>query len=387
LGHLVLLGPANSVHLQRWAEALAGRWRQVTLLTQHPPPPTGAQAWRPPSGIHLEVLPHVGGIGYVRNVPALRARLRALQPDLLHVHYASGYGTLARLARRAMALRRVPTLLSVWGSDVQAFADRSRWHAAWLRGNLRSADALAATSAALAQQVRAVWPEAPDIPLTPFGVDTLRFAPPSVAPTAAPAPLVIGTVKALAHVYGTDLLLEAFAKLVGPHRPGASLLPEVRLRLVGDGDMTDALRRKAEAMAISSLVDFMPAVPHGRVPDEMHRLDIYVAYSRAESFGVAVAEAMACGVPVVVSDVGGLPEVVGDAGCIVPGGRPDRLAEALMSLMLDISRRRALARAGRQRAVACWSWDTCLDRMVEAQAAVLARFGGPASTTDRGGSP
>jgi len=96
---------------------------------------------------------------------------------------------------------------------------------------------------------------------------------------------------------------------------------------------------------------------------------------------------MACGVPVVVSDVGGLPEVVGDAGCIVPGGRPDRLAEALMSLMLDISRRRALARAGRQRAVACWSWDTCLDRMVEAQAAVLARFGGPASTTDRGGSP
>ncbi|GAE70510.1 dolichol-phosphate mannosyltransferase [Cutibacterium acnes JCM 18909] len=36
-----------------------------------------------------------------------------MQPDIVNVHYATGYGLLARLAHID-----APTLLSVWGSDV-----------------------------------------------------------------------------------------------------------------------------------------------------------------------------------------------------------------------------------------------------------------------------
>ena len=67
-------------------------------------------------------------------------------------------------------------------------------------------------------------------------------------------------------------------------------------------------------------------MPHTSVPQELARLDIYVALSRmdSESFGVAIIEAGVAGRPVVVSDAGGLPEVTidGVTGLVVPREDP-----------------------------------------------------------------
>ena len=349
---VLLLAQANSVHTHRWVEALHARGHMVTLASQQDP-----RSWQPPAGVTLHRLPRTGMLGYFANVPAVRALIREVRPSLVHAHYASGYGTTAALARFR------PTLLSVWGSDVFEFPYQSRLKGALLRYNLRRADRLASTSHAMAEQLRRLAPELAPAFVTPFGVDTHRFRP---MEGTDPALITIGTVKTLDHTYGVDLLVRAFAELQrDADLLAASLVARLRLLLVGAGPARASLEALAEALCETGSVTFVGAVPHPAVPGWLNTLDVYVAASRAESFGVAALEASACGVPVVVSDVGGLPEVVdhGRTGLVVPAEDVGALAAALKRLVLNPRERRTMGDAGRSFVQERYDWERSIDTM------------------------
>ena len=163
---VALLGPANSIHLQRWAAALVQRGHAVAVVSQQ-----RCERALLPAGAEVLWLRHVGSLGYFRNAPELRRWLAQWRPDLLNAHYASGYGTTAALSGFH------PTLLSVWGSDVYDFPYEGALKGRLLRWNLRRATALASTSQAMARQVRRLTPERQEVAVTPFGVDLARFAP------------------------------------------------------------------------------------------------------------------------------------------------------------------------------------------------------------------
>ena len=341
---IALLGPANSIHLQRWAHALVQRGHALSVLSQH-----ACDRGLLPSAANVFMLPRSGTLGYFANAWRARELLTRWQPDVLNAHYASGYGTTAALC----GVR--PSLLSVWGSDVYDFPYESALKGRLIRGNLRRATAIASTSHAMARQVQRLTPERAEIAVTPFGVDLGRFAPDPSRRT--PGQLTIGIVKSLAPKYGIDLLLRAFAGL-----------PEsCRLLVVGDGPQRAELEALARDLGIAARTEFVGAAPHAEVPAWLHRFDVYAAPSRldSESFGVAVIEASACGLPVVVSDAGGLPEVVrdGETGLVVPRGDVPALQAALMRLVLDAALRERLGQAGRAHVEREYEWGHCVDLM------------------------
>jgi starch synthase len=94
----------------------------------------------------------------------------------------------------------------------------------------------------------------------------------------------------------------------------------------------------------------------------------FVCPSVYEPLGIVNLEAMACATAVVASRVGGIPEVVdgGVTGLLVPAEDPASLADALNMLLRDPGRADAMGCAGRERAVAEFSWDA-----VGAQTAAL----------------
>lgn len=361
---ILLLGPANSIHIERWFKALRTRGHKVTLATQHPPP-----GGTYPADADIHLLAFRGPSGYALNALQLRSIARSVSPDIMNVHYASGYGLTSALTRFS------PTVLSVWGSDVFDFPYESWLKGKLIRLNLRRADALASTSEIMARQViKLVGPLRVPLFVTPFGVDTEIFRP--IVGRRASEHITIGTVKALAHKYGIDTMMRAFALVRerGEVRR-LGLSQKMRLLIVGTGEQGEELKSLAYRLGIDTVTRFVGAVSHAEVPLLLNELDIYVAASRldSESFGVAVVEASSCGVPVIVSDVGGLPEVVenGRTGFVVGRDDPSMLAERIDCLIRDAGLRAALGVRGREFVMKKYDWQKCVDRMLDCYAATI----------------
>lgn len=356
---VLITGFVNDIHVVRWCNALAERGLDIHLATVHEPSGMNPLDDR----VTLHVLSKHGSTGYLTAIPALRRLAMQLQPDLIHAHYAGGYGTMTRLA----GVR--PFLLSVYGDDVFETPNISWVHRKIITDNLRKADHIASTSHIMKEQTLQLFPGA-DVTVTPFGVDTSQFCPPAATtPDHSPLlnserPITIGTVKKLTDKYGIDTLLHAFAQLV-------RTMPErtFKLEITGDGPLRTDLFSLAEKLGITNDVTFFPALPHNQVPQQLHRLDIFVAVSRlnGESFGVSIVEAMACGIPVVVSDVGGLPEVTGHGqyASVIPPDQPGILSRAIQDLLVNPHQTLQRATQARAHVINTYSWSACVDSVLE----------------------
>ena len=306
-------------------------------------------------------LPWQPPLGYFANAIRLRQLLSDLDPDVLHTHYASGYGLLGRLSGYH------PHILSVWGQDIFEFPYRSKIHRYILQKNLNHADVVCSTSKAMARETRKICPMLNPIYITPFGVDTNKFSPQTAGNAQEhDRSFVVGTVKNLEEKYGIDRLIEMFAILhKSLNKANWKLAKNLHLLIVGGGPKRGAYEGLAQDCGVSDRTTFVGNVSHDKVPSYLNKIDVYVALSRYESFGVAVIEASACGCPVVVSDVGGLPEVVHDGvtGFVVPGKSRSEAAQAVEKLLINEELMIRMGKAGRRFVATKYSWSRSLDKM------------------------
>jgi len=109
----------------------------------------------------------------------------------------------------------------------------------------------------------------------------------------------------------------------------------------------DDVRRRVHALGLASHV-VMTGFRRD-VPEVMAALDVLVLPSvRSEATSQVIPQALAVGTPVVATAVGGIPEIVKDGGTgrLVPPGEPAALAAAIVDVLADAERARAMAQAG-----------------------------------------
>jgi phosphatidylinositol alpha-mannosyltransferase len=197
--------------------------------------------------------------------------------------------------------------------------------------------------------------------IIPCGIDLERFQPPSSAPaghqTHVRRILFVGRLDARK---GLDVLLRAFPAVL-------KVLPRVRLAVVGGGPMEQSSRQTAEELGISRSVDFLGTAR----PEDLPRLyadgDVYCAPGLGgETLGIVLLEAMASGTPVVASRIPGYDETIRDGidGILVPPAEPEALSSALVSILTDEPRRKALTAAGLARAQE-YAWPKVALRTLE----------------------
>ena len=157
-------------------------------------------------------------------------------------------------------------------------------------------------------------------------------------------------------------------------------LPDWTCAIVGslDADPDFAMQTAGaiRSAGLTERVELLGVLTGRRLADAYHAADLVVAPSRAESYGMVVAEALARGIPVVAARVGGVPEAIAGstAGILIPPNDPEALRAVLRRWRADPAWRAALkAEAVRSRTVVR-SWD----ESAEIVAAVL-RDAGPAS--------
>lgn len=343
---LCFLSAASVIHTVRWVNAMVNQGHDVHLMTMH-----DEKVDKLDRRVTIHRLNIPAPLGYYLNVLQAKKIIRKLQPDILHVHYASGYGTLSRL------INYQPTLLSVWGTDVYLFPYESKQKEKILRKNLQAVDYLSSTSIDMKKQTEKFISHKP-IDVVPFGIELNDFQP---GEKESRATILIGTVKKLEHVYGIDLLLKSVASLITFLRENQmeNLADQIRLQIVGEGPQRLELQALADELKIGAITEFVGLIPNEDVPEYLNNMDIFVALSRSESFGVAVLEASACEVPVVVSDVGGLPEVVdeGKTGYSLAADNTDQIVKRLAELVSDAEKRFEMGKAGREFVKEFYSWD------------------------------
>lgn len=168
--------------------------------------------------------------------------------------------------------------------------------------------------------------------------------------------VVVGSLGRLVWTKGLDSFLIAASRLAASH-------PGLRFLAAGDGPLRADLERQARRLGLNGR--FVFTGHRSDVPDLLRVIDIHVAPSVEEGFGMTVLEAMRSGTPSVATEVGGHPEMIvdGETGFLTPVGSPDALEARLALLATDPALRTSLGTAARERAEREFGYATFLDRI------------------------
>jgi len=158
-----------------------------------------------------------------------------------------------------------------------------------------------------------------------------------------------------------DVLLEAMRQVW-------AMRPNVRLLIAG--------ARTGYSHQIQEMISALPPEQRTHVtvlndfseeekPNLLTAGDIFVLPSGEESFGIAFAEAWACGKPVIGVRIGAIPSVIdeGRDGLLVAYQDADSMAQAILELLADPSRRTRMGKAGRKKVLENYTWEIVTDRL------------------------
>jgi len=294
-------------------------------------------------------------------IKALKSVFQKERPDIVHIQYVAP-GLQAILAARLAGVRRLLATVHQPGRTVGLKA----------RTFLRFGAALCSRFFCVSQAAERSWfgdcclyePQCGNGHRRHYtiynAVDTARIAD-LAAQTDASAMRrslgigcgpVIGIVARLRSEKGQAVLLNALPAVLAKY-------PEATLLVAGDGPDRESLLQQADTLGVGPRVKWLGALPQ----DETFRLysvmNIAVAPSLFEGFGLSAAEAMAAGLPVVASAVDGLTEVVQDGvtGMLFPPSDANALADCLVRLIADPAKARQMGQASRERATQMFSLE------------------------------
>lgn len=205
---------------------------------------------------------------------------------------------------------------------------------------LRTADRITVTTSVLGDRlVDRYGVDGSAVRHVPNGVDTDTYR-----PTDADREPTIVYAGNVGHAQALDTCVRAMASVE---------TPEATLRIVGDGDVTDRLRRLAADVGVADRVEFTGLLPRESIPAELDAAMVGVAPLKPDpTLAYAVPtkayEYMSCELPVVATGVGEIESLMRTSGGgVLVDDDADELAAAFDALLSDPDRRRRLGASGR----------------------------------------
>jgi glycosyltransferase involved in cell wall biosynthesis len=280
-------------------------------------------------------LPMAGDLDLSLIARARRA-LRAVKPDIVHVHSRRGadlYGGVAA------ALEGIPAIVTRRVDSPEP--------ALWARLKYRLYARVVALSRTIEAQLVGCGLARDKVVRIPSAVDTGRFRPEPSARArlleafALPADaLVVGVVAQLIARKRHEWLLEELPELVRRD-------PRIRVLCFGRGPLEDRLRAAVAARGLERHV--VLAGFRDDLAELLPGLDVLAHPAEREGLGVALLEAASCGVAVVAAAAGGVLDVIehGRTGVLVAPDDALAFVGALKRLLANPLERAALGAAAR----------------------------------------
>lgn len=153
------------------------------------------------------------------------------------------------------------------------------------------------------------------------GIEPEKFADPKPLPDG---PLRLVSIGRFVEQKGQMVLVDAMARLKDSH-------PDVRLSLVGDGEMRGDLERAIAQHGLMDRITLTGWLSEVEVRAQLEGAHVLVMPSFAEGLPMVVMEAMAAARPVIATYIAGTPELVvqGETGWLTPAGDAEMLADQI----------------------------------------------------------
>ncbi len=266
----------------------------------------------------------------------IRRIIRTELPDLVHIHSRRGADLWGLMAARAC---RVPVVLTRRVDNPEP-----RWLVHMRYGHCKH---VVTISRGILRVLRSEGVPEDKLTCVHSAVDTERYRPgPDPAwfsgtfdiPAGAPA---VGMIAQFIERKGHRTLLDAIPRILEDH-------PQTRFFLFGQGPLLSEIEHRLRQTGLDQHVraagfrdDLERVIPN---------LDLVVHPAQMEGLGVSLLQASACAVPIVAARAGGIPEAVrdGENGVLVPPADGSALAEAVIALLADPKRARAMGQRGRE---------------------------------------
>ena len=143
----------------------------------------------------------------------------------------------------------------------------------------------------------------------------------------------LGCIARLSEQKGLTYLIEAMSLLT---------VKDIRLFIVGDGELRNELENKVEELDLQDSVTFLGY--RKDIVECINSFDFLVSSSLFEGLALNIIEAFMNGKTMVATDIPGINEVVNDEnGILVPAQNPGALAGAIDKLATDVPLRNRLA--------------------------------------------
>ena len=319
-------------------------------------------------GAHVHIAERTDELGVVAE---LTEWLAARRIDLLHTHSfrPNLYGRLAGVLHRPRGLK----VIAHYHNQYDNKWDRDPATLTLEQQLAEHSDAMVAVSKSVRRHVaERLQVDKARIELVSNGVEVRHFQgvdreQARRAFNVDPGQITVGLVGRICEQKGQEDLVEAALDLCQTNRRALFLMAGT----IEDRGLKDRLVQRIEGAGRAHQIRFIGHVID--MPTLYAAIDMLVAPSRWEGFGLMLIEAMAAGLPVVASRVGAIPEVVseGETALLVPPHHPDALAAALADLMRHPERRAQLGQAGQRRAER-FSWQRAGEQLDNLYGALLA---------------
>jgi len=169
---------------------------------------------------------------------------------------------------------------------------------------------------------------------------------------------------------GCDYLVKAMPKVL-------EKFPDTKLVICGDGEEKAHILDLITQFNIGSAITFLGTATFDKLVELYYTSIAYIfpSINRLEAFGIVQLEAMANYTAVVASDIPGPNAVmeVGKSGLLVPKQDPAALADAIIKILADPAKAKAMGQRGRELVETKYNWKTIVGQIIGVYKEVLTK--------------
>ena len=274
--NILQVGP-NSVHVSSFIAAMAKQGIQQDLLTEE-----AVQV----EGVNRHVIcsfRSANPLLWLITFFKLGKILQQLSPDCIHIHQAN---RLAFFVSWQAKRKRIPVVLTAWGSDVLLVPKKNRFYRYLVKKTLDRSRIVTADSTEMIESMKALVSSKP-YEWIQYGIDPVQ---------PASKEKLIFSNRLHQPLYRIDQVIRYFEAFANKHE-------DWKLIIAGSGSETENLKQLAESLTCSDRVQFVGWLSPEENRAWYAKASMYISIPSSDGTSVSVLEAMSAGCIPILPDL------------------------------------------------------------------------------------